>query len=116
MKFFGVMLLLVLFVSCNEGVERVPEPDDLIEREQMVLVLKDLCVLEGHIQSKYVSVPKYFKAMLNSGDALFKEHGVTSEQFEASMEYYGSRQDEMISIYDDALELLNEELAQLESK
>ena len=53
--------------------------------------------------------------IVTSGDSLLKSHNVDMKQYEASMDYYGSRQEIMKEIYSQALEDLNEELSDLET-
>lgn len=115
MKKLLFILSLVLLSSCVEGIDRFDEPRDLIDREKMVDVLADLVKLEAHIKSKYVAVNQFHKVMVNSGDSLLKVYNITLNQFEESLDYYASRQDEMQGMYSDALEQLNKELGQLES-
>ena len=78
--------------------------------------MQELVKLESHIETTYVSVAKYHKVMVNSGDSLLNSFDVTMKQFDQSLEYYGSRQEEMESIYSEALDKLNKELGELQEK
>jgi len=102
-----------VFISCSDGIERKPKPDNLIPREQMINTMGELIKLESYIQGKYPSVAQYNKIMINSGDSLLKMLNVTKDQFEVSLEYYGSRQELMKGIYDEILDGFNKELGQL---
>lgn len=82
----------------------------------MVVVMKDLIKLESYIQGKYPSVAQYQKIMVNSGDSLMGTFGLDKDRFEASLEYYGSRQDIMKGIYDEILDDLNKELGDLNAQ
>ncbi|MDX2361008.1 MAG: DUF4296 domain-containing protein [Crocinitomicaceae bacterium] len=114
MSRFFIIAILVLMASCTDGINRFDEPDNLIPRDKMVEIMTDLVKLEAHIQSEYVSVARFHKVMSNSGDALLEEYDITLDQFDKSIDYYGTRQDEMQSIYNDALNLLNKELGELQ--
>ena len=116
MKHFFLIAVVLVFASCVEGIKRFEEPKNLVERGKMVEVLTDLVKLESHVKSKYVGVNQFHKIMVNSGDSLFKVHGITQKQFDESMSYYGSRQDEMQEMYSEALENLNKELGELQSE
>lgn len=113
-------ILFIAFVlivsSCSDGIKRVEEPKNLIPREKMVDIMQELVKLESHIESTYISVARYHKVMVNSGDSLLLSFDVTIEEFDQSMEYYASRQDEMESIYSEALDKLNKELGELQAK
>lgn len=109
----AVVLILIL-VSCNQGLEKPTPPNDLIEREKLVQVIKDLVKLEGHMQNKYGRIDRYYKTLDRSGKELLKENEISPEQFENSMKYYAEDQDEMDAIYGEALNLLNKELGELQ--
>ncbi len=117
MKKLGfIAFLLLVFASCVPDIDRVEEPDNLIERDKMVLVMTDLVKTESHIINEYPRLPDYFKAMVKSGDVVLKEHKVSREDFENSMDYYASRQEEMIEIYDEVLNNLSKELGEIQTE
>ena len=107
--------ILFFFVSCNSELMQIDAPENLIPKEKMVEVMKELVKLESHIQSRYPSVSEYNKTMLNSSDVLFKKMHVTRLEFESSMDYYGTHQKEMKEIYAEVLDQLNSELGEIQS-
>ena len=111
-----IIAFLLVLSSCTDGIERIEEPENLIPRDKMVNVLKELVKLEAHVQEKYASVNRFHKVMVNSGDSLLEAFEISLEDFDNSMNYYGSRQDEMQGIYSDALERLSKELGDLQSE
>ena len=108
--------LLILIASCSRSIERVPAPKGLVPKDKMVRVVKDMMILESHIQANYGQVSMYYKVMEKSGDSLLETFGLDRETYEASIDYYGSRQDEMQAIYSESLEKMNEELGKLEAE
>ena len=108
--------LLIVIASCSRSIERIPEPKKLIPRDKMVTVVKEMMKLEAHIQATYGQVSMYHKVMVNSGDSLLSTYKLDRKTFEASLDYYGSRQDEMQDIYSESLEQMNEELGKLDSE
>ncbi len=94
----AVISLFVLF-SCKTDIERIPTPENLIPRDTMVLILQDMTVLESYITDKYPQVNIYQDLMRKSGDSLLGQYNISFERFNKSIDYYGSRQDEMQSIY-----------------
>ena len=82
----------------------------------MVSLLTELVKLEAYITDEYGNITQYHKVMVNTGDSLLKSKGYSKDQFEGSMEYYGSRQEEMISIYNDVLDRLVKEKGDLQRK
>lgn len=99
--------------ACHSTIQRHPEPDNLISKDKMVLLMTDLMKVEGHIQTRDISVSKYYKTAQKTGKSIFKKHKVSENQFEESLKYYGTRQVEMEAIYDDILNILNDELAEI---
>ncbi len=111
----GFIVLVFVLSSCVDGINRIEAPKNLIERDKMVSILTDLVKLEAHIKSKYVAVNQFHKVMANSGDSLLTEYNISYEDFDASLSYYGSRQEEMQEMYSEALENLSQELSELQS-
>lgn len=111
-----ILLFSLLIVSCSKGIPRNKHSDQVIPRDEMISILTEMTKLEAHIQNTYVTIDKYYAAMNLTGDSLLKSHGYTFAIFDESMSYYGSRQDEMISIYSGVLDQLNQELGEIESK
>ena len=116
MKTLILIVLGTILISCSDGLSRLPEPNKLISKEQMVVVMKDMIKLESHIQLRYKNVAEYHKTMINSGDSLLQAHNVTRKMFDESIDYYGSRQEEMQDIYGEILDDLTKELAELQSQ
>ena len=110
------IVLLVASAGCSRTVERVPEPENLIPRDKMIQVLKELMKLEAHVQAQYGQVTTYYKVMRQSGDSLLRTFNLDQKTFESSMDYYGSRQTEMQQIYGETLEQLNAELGELQAQ
>lgn len=115
MKKLAFIAVFFTIISCTDGLDRLPETDNVLPRDKMVEVIRDMIKLESHIQLKYKNVGEYYKVMINSGDSLLKTKGVTRQQYEESMDYYGSRQSEMQLIYSDVLDQLNKEMGELQS-
>lgn len=111
-----VILTLLFFSSCTSGLMDTKAPDNLIPKDKMIMVMKELVKLESHIQSTYPSVAEYNKTMINSSQFLLKKMNITEEDFQASMDYYGTHQREMKEIYNQVLDELNSELGELQSK
>jgi hypothetical protein len=110
-----LLFIALLLAGCADGVPRYDEPKNLIPREKMVELLAELSKLEAHEQITYLTIDKYHNSMRLTGDSLLKAKGYSFVEFDESMGYYGSRQDEMIEIYSDVLDQLNKDLGELEA-
>lgn len=113
---FAFISLVIVISSCSRSIERIPEPENLIPRDKMVTVLKEMMKLEAHVQANYGQVSMYYKVMERSGDSLLSMYNLDRVSFESAMDYYGSRQDEMKKIYTESLDQMNEELGKLEAE
>lgn len=113
MRFGWFLILMVSLQACSTKLERVSEPENIISRDTMVMLLKDLTLIESHIQNKYLHVSRFQKTMILSGDKILDKYHVSRSRFETSMDYYGSRQAEMRSIYTEILDSLNKDVTML---
>ena len=98
-----------MMFSCTDQIGAKTEPSDLIDKEKFVQIIKELSLVESHVQLKYGHVSRFQETMIMSGRAIFKKYKVTPKQFEMSMDYYASHQAQMQEIYAEVLELLNQE-------
>lgn len=109
MKLVIYCSFVFLLAGCTDGLSGISKPSDLIPRDTMVLILKDMSLLESHIQAKYVHVSRFQETMKRSGKKILDNYHVSHDRYNRSMDYYGSRQDQMQSIYTEILDSLNSE-------
>jgi hypothetical protein len=109
---FYLMIWGGLF-SCERREIVIYPPDDLIPVDSFTPVLRDLMVLEAHIQGKYVQLHHYADIMLESADSLFADYGITADRFERSLMFYGQQQDLLDSMYTQIIDTLNLRMAKL---
>ena len=116
------MRLIILFLflasvlnSCNTEIDRIPEPKNLIPQEKFEEILYDLMLIESHVQSKIPNLMEFKTAMKNSGDEILKKHQVSFTDFDASMNYYASRQTLMQEIYSSIQAKMNIELNEIQT-
>jgi hypothetical protein len=102
-------VLFFLTAACSDGMSGISKPNDLIPRDSMVKILKEMSLLESHIQAKYIHVARFQETMKRSGKKLLDTYGISHDRFNRSMDYYGSQQEEMKSIYAEILDSLNSE-------
>lgn len=107
MRFVLVISALFSLLACRDEVNVVPKPSDLVPEDTMVLVLRDLSIIESHIQMKYGQASIYKDLMVRSGNLVFEKYTMNSDRFENSLEYYGSRQMQMQAIYARVIDSLN---------
>ena len=94
-------VLLILFAACGGREER--SSADILDREKFKAVLLEATLIEARINHELIvdhqnSVPtnQYYQD-------LFKEQGITQEQFGRSFDHYAARPLEMKAIYDEIL-------------
>lgn len=106
---------MLFFTACATEIERLEEPQNLIPKEKMTTILTEFSKLEAFVQSEYIQPGRYHKLMISSGDSLLKSYGENKASFEASLDYYSSRQNEISEMYEEVLERLNKELGEIQS-
>lgn len=111
-----LFVLICLLASCRDEVKGFDSTDNLVPRDTMVMLIKDMSLLESHVQMKYIQVNRYHKTMKKSGDIILKKYQVSPERYESSLNYYGSHQEEMQSIYSQVLDSLNRMSNQIDAK
>lgn len=109
MKVFLSILVLFCLFSCTDKVPSLPKPENCITKDEMADVLKEIMLVESHVQIKYIQLPKYYEMMAKTGDSILKSKGFTEDQFKNSLDYYGAKQEEIIAIYNDVIEKLQVE-------
>lgn len=114
MRIFALIALLVITQSCNDKLRSPEKPDNLIPEEQMIEVMSDMLILEGHIQNTYSTVNRYYKVMTASGRAYLKSKGITQKQYEDSFLYYNSMQQDYNKMLDKVMERLQKESIELQ--
>lgn len=116
MKAILSFVILHICFSCSSEINRIEKPDNLIPEEKMVLILKDISILEAHIKMKYPITSQNHKTMIKSVNLIFKRHDIDSVRFNDAMDYYGSHQEILQSINSRVLESVNRELTEISAK
>lgn len=111
----GIAILLLL-QSCKAEIKSIPKPADVVPRDSIVLILEEMMVLEGHVQSKYPQITQFHKVMQKSGDQLLEKYHMNFDRYSRSIDYYGSEQEEMQKIYSEVLDSMNRKMNELQAK
>ena len=110
------IVILVLLQSCNSELKGLKKPDNLIPKEQMIDIMTNMLILEGHIQKTYSTVNRYYKVMTASGRYYLKTKHVSQEQYESSLAYYSCNNDEYREMMEQIMENLQKESIELQKK
>jgi hypothetical protein len=113
---WGVIVLLLVLQSCNSELHGLKKPDNLIPKDQMIDLMTDMLILEGHIQTTYSTVNRYYKVMTASGRYYLKSKHVTEKQYEESFVYYTSTHEDYKQMLDKVMENLQKESIELQKK
>ncbi|HLP53704.1 MAG TPA: DUF4296 domain-containing protein [Fluviicola sp.] len=113
MKIVLFIIAGLLAVRCAGDIEAPDAPQDLIGRDTMVMVIRELSVLESYAQVRYQLVNNYHKVMKSSGRLCLQKYHIDPRRFERSYNYYVSRQEELQSIYSEVLDSLTKEVNSL---
>lgn len=116
MKYLSAIAILTLLISCDSGTSRPAAPKDLIPHDTMVAVLHDIMCIEAYIETRYQRLDKYFKAGKNSGRKILSNYHISPARFDESYKWYVANEAELQSIYQEVLEKMNKEAAELSAK
>jgi hypothetical protein len=102
-----ILFTLIIGLSgCQSEPYALDEPSDVIPKDTMIMVLKELTLMESHLQTKYIQLSNYYKSLKLSGDVILEKYKLSSSRLERSMVYYGSKQYEMQEMYTSILDTL----------
>src|SRR4051812_358927 len=94
--------LSLITLSCSYKKE-VPPPPDLIEESKMVLLITDISISEAILTNEPLASMNDSIKKIN----IFKEHGVTNQQFLSSMKYYSENPYKLQDIYMQVSDLIS---------
>ena len=103
-KLLYIIIVLVAVCSCKRT------PDYVIKTEEMSALLADMHMAEAVVESNYGAYPSDSSRMVLK-QAVLERHGVTPEQFDTSLVWYGHNIDKYLEAYDGAIALLKERQA-----
>jgi hypothetical protein len=106
MKYFSIILFLSILISCQEEVV-LDVPLNLMNQEEMIDVMVDIQVLESHYHNIHQRPNVYANALDSASYFIFKSHGITKSIFEENLNYYVLQPDTLFSIYESALDTVN---------
>lgn len=104
MRHILLFATVILFISCGEKL--VEQPENLINRDQMVLIVKDMTIINA---AKVTNLKILKDNGIDPTAYVFNKYNVDSAQFVASDRYYASVPLEYESIYKEVESLLDQE-------
>ncbi len=110
MKKPGYLFILILLLSScyntHDG-NKIPNPNELIDRDKLVLVITDMEIAESTIREKHNLGQEIDGLQEEYYLAIFEKHEITKEQFDNSMVYYKQDLDELNDIYEEVITRLS---------
>lgn len=94
MKYALITGLVVLLISCGEKL--MEKPEDLIPKEKMINILKDMTILNS---AKSTNISVFHDNKIEPTSFIFSEYGIDSLQFVTSDRYYASLPNEYEAMY-----------------
>lgn len=108
MKNLFVIFLTILLTSCGEKL--LEKPEDLIPKDKMINILKDMTILNAARSS---SVTVFHDYKIEPTTFIFSKYGVDSLQFVTSDKYYASLPNEYEAMYAEIEKQLDNEKEQI---
>ena len=103
--FAGILLLTSCYSSPNQEVGSTP--DNIIERDQLVLIITDVEIAESSLRQKQNVGHEIKNIKETYYHSIFSKHAVTKEQYDSSMAYYKRDPEVMDKIYEDVITKLS---------
>ena len=110
----GFVLILV-FASCGSEDKR-SQPENLLSEGKMTEVLTEICKVEARFQRR-LSIKNTTNAELvfHNYQVVFKEKGISLQEFKESYQYYEESPETMQNIYDSVIVTLTKQEAEYKS-
>jgi hypothetical protein len=101
-KLVYIFSLLLILSACYQTYdkEKVPEPDNLIGEDKIVLILADIEITESVLRDKQNQGHEIDGQEEIYYATIFKTYEVSREEFESSMSYYKQDMKRMDKIYE----------------
>jgi hypothetical protein len=95
-----------LIGSCTQDPSGV-KPEVFLEKEELIDVIVDLQILESHYHTKYQRSNVYANALDSASYFIFEHHQISKDIFKSNLNYYFTQQDTLYTIYESALDTIN---------
>lgn len=104
MKVAAFIFLSVLFFSCSEPKQEIP--DHVLKKDKMRDVMVDVSLLESTLNLNLINGKKLQDAANMKRD-LFQNHGTTQQQYDTSIYFYSHHPEIFKEVYDGVLQELS---------
>ncbi len=98
-------MLVALLTACSST------PDGILSKHKMARLLADIHEGEGVVDSERTTFATDSMRLLLQ-ESIYRKHGVTREQVDSSMAWYGRHIEKYMEVYDEVIEILDKRLAQ----
>lgn len=112
-KYIVILVACLTFGACEEEEKT---PDYIISEEKFVEVLTDIQKAESIVRLGYTRSADSSYVNDSVYAAVFRKQGVSRADFDSSMNHYLNNLDQMEGIYDQVLENISKESAELKAK
>lgn len=103
---FTAFLLLTACYTAPEN-ETAPAPENLIDRDKLVLIIADVEITESALRQKQNVGHEIKNIKETYYHSIFSKYNISREQFDSSMTYYKQDPEVMDKIYEDVITRLS---------
>lgn len=97
------LIIMIILTACN-GIKHTPKPDPFIKPDQMVLVITDIHLMQGAINTNQRD---FAKLGIHPQTYLYHKYGIDSLDYKRNFDYYTDRPDDYIEILNKVEQRLN---------
>lgn len=99
LKKVALLFMILAFATCGNKETGLAPPADLLNKNAMAEVMKDIGMAEAVINMKTMQNPAFTADSLVKFN-IFKQHNITRKQFESNIHYYSAHPKEFKEVYD----------------
>lgn len=106
MKIYLYIAIFLLIIGCDSE-KPIEKPAVILDKAKLISVIVDVQILESHYQAMFQRKEVYANALDSATYFVFENHQINKSIFEDNLKYYSEYPDTLFTIYESALDTIN---------
>ncbi len=103
-KYFIILIFILILHSCSDQNDKKSK---VLDKNDFIAVLIDLHIAEGLIEKRHIDIKNSLKDSISISNSILRNKHISKNDFIKTLEYYSTRTDEYLVIYDSIRAILN---------